>query len=113
MSNVHTKGKRSSVYHLKDDIQMINSILQSNINIRSKCSNMWPHIDNICVYESFVNPENPSTKKNNSIKLDFLTDKMKEFNVLDSKNVTHWDDLNADQALIIYALFVDIFYGVM
>jgi hypothetical protein len=112
-NNVQNRSKRSGTYHLKADIQAINSILHSNQTISSKCINMWPYIDNITVYESLVNPEDDQTKKNHAAKLKYLEDKMKEFKILDAQNKVQWNPLTQDQTLIIYALFVDIFFGVM
>ncbi len=112
-NNIQNRSKRTGTYHLKADIEAINAILQSNLTITSKCINMWPYIDNITVYESIVNPEEDSTKKNSSAKMRYLETKMKEFKILDDRNNFQWQPLTQDQTLIIYGLFVDIFYGVM
>ncbi len=115
MSNINNTNisKRSAAYHLKKDLQQINSILISNQTITSKCVQMWPHIDNLCVYESFVNPEDESTKKNSTVKLNFLASKMKEYKISNGNNRDEWKNLTQDQVLVLYALFIDIFFGVM
>jgi hypothetical protein len=115
MSNINNTNtsKRSTSYHLKKDLQSINAILLSNQTISVKCVQMWPHIDNLCVYESFVNPEDESIKKNTSVKINYLNSKMKEFQILNSSNNLEWKNLSQEQVLIIYALFIDIFFGVM
>lgn len=112
INNVNT-SKQSAAYHLKKDLQDINAILLSNQTISNKCIQMWPHIDNLCVYESFVNPEDESTKKNTVVKINYLNNKMKEFNVLDTNNTVECKNLTQEQVLVIYALFIDIFFGVM
>jgi len=115
MSNINNTNisKRSAAYHLKKDLQEINGILLSNQTITSKCIQMWPNIDNLCVYESFVNPEDESTKKNSSIKINYLNSKMKEFNISGSSTQDDWRVLTQEQVLVLYALFIDIFFGVM
>jgi hypothetical protein len=84
MSNINNTNtsKRSTSYHLKKDLQSINAILLSNQTISVKCVQMWPHIDNLCVYESFVNPEDESIKKNTYVKINYFNIKIKEFQIL-------------------------------
>lgn len=113
MSNVNNTSKGSAAYHLKKDLQFINSILQSNHDIITKCVHMWPHIDNLCVYEEFVNPEKDSTKKNSSKKLESLNTKMKEYQITNNSKDLNWNNLTYEQSYVIYGLFVDVFFGVM